>query len=516
MPGHFPHSSDDDACLEGVLVASMNRPRVASTGASPDRDAEEGLGARRASGELLAPLLLPHDVGAEGVQDGDEWGGSPTPSGAHLTPFTRSPVMFFRQRFSAGSIKGSVFTLVVAIVGAGTLSVPLAVEKAGLLLGGILFVLGGFLAFFSLRLLIISSELAGIKSYSGIALALYGPWADIFAQTCLLLNLYGTSISYMVASGSMLSKVLRQAVGRVEDGSPLPYYLSAQFITIVTTTAVVMPLCLLRTMGALRFSSLIAVGCSVYLTLVVSIEYFSFCLGSSSNVECFWEEQPAGEPIELAHFSFSRMLSAIPIVIYAYTCHPNVLPIFMELQKPTRVRMYKVVGRAIGMACVMYVILGSFGYLTFKAELANTKYGGNFLNNYEDPDAAVIIGAIGMSFSVVLAIPLFVNAFRANLYRLIKGEHADVKRASLPVHVGMSLGFIFAALLPAILIKDISIVFQVLGSTTNPIICFVLPTMFIFRADPSGFYAREKLLSAFVTGIICAISFCALVSNLMK
>lgn len=45
--------------------------------------------------------------------------------------FTRSPVRFFQERFKAGSVKGSIFTLIVSIVGAGSLSVPFAVEKSG-------------------------------------------------------------------------------------------------------------------------------------------------------------------------------------------------------------------------------------------------------------------------------------------------------------------------------------------------------------------------------------------------
>eukprot|EP00511_Aplanochytrium_stocchinoi_P000871 CAMPEP_0204835406 /NCGR_PEP_ID=MMETSP1346-20131115/22569_1 /ASSEMBLY_ACC=CAM_ASM_000771 /TAXON_ID=215587 /ORGANISM="Aplanochytrium stocchinoi, Strain GSBS06" /LENGTH=119 /DNA_ID=CAMNT_0051969415 /DNA_START=282 /DNA_END=637 /DNA_ORIENTATION=- len=59
-----------------------------------------------------------------------------------LTPFTRSPVQFFQERFKAGSMKGSVFILVVSIVGAGSLSVPYAVEKSGLVLGLGLFIIG--------------------------------------------------------------------------------------------------------------------------------------------------------------------------------------------------------------------------------------------------------------------------------------------------------------------------------------------------------------------------------------
>ena len=188
-----------------------------------------------------------------------------------VTPFLRSPIIFFQERFSAGSIKGSISTLVVAIVGAGTLSVPLAFQQAGLILGVILFILGACSTFFFLRLLILSSELSGVKSYSGIARKLYGPCTEAFTHCCLLLNLYGTSISYVVASGSMLSPVVLLLFGRQND-QHIPYYLSSKCIMIVVTLLIIIPASLYRTMGALRYSSLIAVIGSIYLAVVVMVQ----------------------------------------------------------------------------------------------------------------------------------------------------------------------------------------------------------------------------------------------------
>mmetsp|Transcript_21713 Transcript_21713/g.40598 ORF Transcript_21713/g.40598 Transcript_21713/m.40598 type:complete len:479 (-) Transcript_21713:152-1588(-) len=454
-------------------------------------------------------------------QESDDSDGTDSEMEAPLTPFSRSPVLFFREKFQAGSIKGSVFMLVVAVVGAGTLSVPFAFEQVGVLLGISMFLVGGCFAYFSLQLLIISSDLAGVKSYVGIARNLYGPVLGNLTQLALLLNLYGTSISYIVAAGSMVSSVLC-AVTNEPDLESAPDWMQPRAVMIALVCCIVVPLCLMRTMGALRYSSLVAVGCSSYLAIVVMIKYFAYCgtdvtvidPGASHNrqtVQCFWKPHTEDqEPISLVNYGMDRLLSAIPIVVYAYTCHPNVLPVFLELQKPSRRRMFKVLGRATGLSFTMYVVLGTFGYLTFKTQLEHSN--GNFLNNDYHHDAMTMLGACGMSLSVILAIPLFVNAFRASFYRIIAGPDSDALDASTAAHVSMSLGMVSLALLPAILVKDISIVFQLLGSTTNPFLCYILPCLFINKA-PQGHYRKEKALSILLAVGITAISVMALVQK---
>jgi len=429
--------------------------------------------------------------------------------------------MFFQERFQAGSIKGSVFTLVVAIVGAGTLSVPFAIEQSGLLIGPGLFVLGALMAYFSLRILILSSVLTGVKSYTKIAHNLYGPRMSYFAQAMLLLNLYGTCISYIVAAGNLITPVVKIAFGYKTDELVVPFYLETRFIMVFCTSVIVLPLALQRTMGALRYASLIAVFCTCYLSLVVFAKYFEYCGNNeevkmnletvnhtiSQNVQCFWKGRTADE--EEIHFFpqgniLARLLKTIPIVVYAYTCHPNVLPVFMELQKPTRKRMSKVVGRSIGTAMFLYLVLGIFAYLTFKSQLECSD--GSFLKNDYHSDASVLIGAVGMSVSVISAIPLFVHAFRGNIFTLALDEFSDPKDAPLKWHFGVSIGLLVAAVIPAILVKDISLVFGMLGSTTNPMICFVLPSMFILRAAPSGMYRTEKIVSVIIATVISIIS----------
>ena len=73
------------------------------------------------------------------------------------------------------------------------------------MLGCVLFAVGALLATFSIKLLIIATEYTRAKSYGKLALKLYGQRAFSITNGFLMCNLYGTTVSYMVASGHLIS-----------------------------------------------------------------------------------------------------------------------------------------------------------------------------------------------------------------------------------------------------------------------------------------------------------------------
>lgn len=78
------------------------------------------------------------------------------------------------SRIQPGSIKGSMFTLTTAIVGAGIITVPKAILQVGIGWGILLFILGGFVAYFSVQLLVVCCEWTQGTSYRDLAIAAAG------------------------------------------------------------------------------------------------------------------------------------------------------------------------------------------------------------------------------------------------------------------------------------------------------------------------------------------------------
>lgn len=69
-----------------------------------------------------------------------------------------------------------MFTLTTAVVGAGIVAVPYAIQQVGLMFGLLLFVFGGLAAFFSLHILVVCSEFTQGTSYRDLAMATSGSW----------------------------------------------------------------------------------------------------------------------------------------------------------------------------------------------------------------------------------------------------------------------------------------------------------------------------------------------------
>lgn len=99
--------------------------------------------------------------------------------------------------------------MTVAIVGAGILALPYAVQQAGLLLGLLLIIAGALVTNFSLRLLLACSELARARSYMDLAFITGGPKLAGFTQFIVCMNLFGTSVGYLVGSVELVQLAIK-------------------------------------------------------------------------------------------------------------------------------------------------------------------------------------------------------------------------------------------------------------------------------------------------------------------
>lgn len=358
-----------------------------------------------------------------------------------------------------GSIRGSTFTLLTAIVGAGILSLPYAFRQAGLLCGLVAVVLFAAVSWFSIHLLIESTSACGEMSYQGLGDFCGGRRLRVFTQTCLLLNLYGTTVAYTIASGKLLSSAIRAVYA---DDS---VYTSPKAIACGCFLFATLPLSSMRQVSSLRYSSLLAVVCSCYLAVVLVAEYVMKCQRGDII--------PFSEGVSKANLlptSASQFFRALPIVVYAYTCHPNVLPIYLELQRPSTRRIHRVLRVSTLTAMILYLVVATAGYLTF---LDDTQ--GNILQLAGYHNATlVLVAVVAMELAIVSAIPLFIHAFRSNAEAgFFRGRPFSSAR-----HIALTVLPLGGALIVALCVNELTSVFSFLGATTNPVICYLLPAYF--------------------------------------
>jgi amino acid permease len=109
-----------------------------------------------------------------------------------------SPVRFGQRKFRAGGTSGSVFSLIAATLGSGTLCFAYAVMMNGYILGPLLIVFGAMISFYTGMLIVKAAEHTGRTRYEDIALALYGKkWSRVVSYLNLAC-LIGFTFSYIV------------------------------------------------------------------------------------------------------------------------------------------------------------------------------------------------------------------------------------------------------------------------------------------------------------------------------
>jgi len=128
-------------------------------------------------------------------------------------------------------------------------------------------------------------------------------------------------------------------------------------------------------------------------------------------------------------------LRELPIFVFAYTCHQNVISITNELERPTTGRALASVSAAVNMAVAAYLVLAFAGYLTYGDEVKS-----DVLENYPEQSLLVGIARLAVSLIVTLCYPLQAHPSRGCITSILLAARAKLRPATEEMHaqhVGM-------------------------------------------------------------------------------
>mmetsp|Transcript_55640 Transcript_55640/g.76517 ORF Transcript_55640/g.76517 Transcript_55640/m.76517 type:complete len:129 (+) Transcript_55640:291-677(+) len=119
-----------------------------------------------------------------------------------------SPVRYTKRKFRAGGTYGSIFSLVAATLGSGTISFAYAIAANGIILGALLIILGALVSYYTGMLLVTVSNHTGRQRYEDIAQELYGKRCKNITSVLNLLCLMGFVLAYIVYIKTMVPQIL--------------------------------------------------------------------------------------------------------------------------------------------------------------------------------------------------------------------------------------------------------------------------------------------------------------------
>ncbi|XP_061898143.1 probable sodium-coupled neutral amino acid transporter 6 isoform X2 [Entelurus aequoreus] len=320
---------------------------------------------------------------------------------------TEATPLLNQSGIKGASFASSVFNLMNAIMGSGILGLAYAMASTGIVGFCILLILVSSLAGYSIHLLLKLCDLTGINSYEDLGgRALQKPGKVLVAVAILVQNV-GAMSSYLFILKSELPAAITSFLSPDQSGET--WYQDGRVLLILITLCVILPLAILPKIGFLGYTSSLAFFFMLYFVIVVVVKKWSIPCPLPQNVtKCLGVFQVSNfsnsDCTPKLFVISSRSAYAIPTMAFSFLCHTAILPIYCELDRPTKTKMQNVTNVSISLSVLLYLISALFGYLTFYAQVDSELLLG--YDAYMPRDIMVMTVRLAILIAVLLTVPL--------------------------------------------------------------------------------------------------------------
>lgn len=394
----------------------------------------------------------------------------------------------------------SIFNLSNAIMGSGILGLAFAMSNTGIILFLILLVFIAILSAYSIHLLLKSAGVVGIRAYEQLGNRAFGHPGKMLAAVIITVHNIGAMSSYLFIVKSELPLVIQAFLGKHENTGE--WFLNGNFLIIIVSALIILPLATMKQLGYLGYTSGFSLSCMVF--FLISVIYKKF------NIPCPLEDEEHHNFSHISHnhdningthdFCEAKMFTinsqtayTIPILAFAFVCHPEVLPIYTELRDATKKRMQNVANISILAMFVMYLLTALFGYLTFYGAVES-----ELLHTYSrvDPlDVLILCVRLAVLVAVTLTVPVVLFPIRRAILQILFPD----KPFYWARHIIIAFCLIFLVNLLVIFVPSIRDIFGLIGATSAPSLIFILPGIFYIRIVPEEqepMFSRSKIQAA--------------------
>ena len=385
----------------------------------------------------------------------------------------------YKNKFKAGGVQGSTFTLISAILGSGTVTLPFLAAKNGLALASILIIFGAIISYISGMFLVRWAEKVGSDKYEDFANYWHGRKAVIFTGFSNVSTLLGFVVNYIVFMKILIPQILILCFGEEN----IPDYIGKEkwkgelVWASIYTFLILLPLWMPRKINMLRYNSLFGVLCTIYLVLWLMFLFFTDRKLVPSISDNFRDAK-------YFNISYDGLTYSVPYVVFAFMFQPNVPMVYRELIDRDYKIMAKVASRGSIIVILIYIIAWIFGYLWLvnqpeQLDVLLEKF--NILEvDYEN--WAFNIAVIALIFAIFAAAPVAFLPTKDTIEELFYSEKGMSNKQNYIITAIMVIGcYIWAVVVPGI-----GDVITILGFTTNPLIGFILPWYFYLRIVPEA------------------------------
>uniref|UniRef100_A0A8C6K7D8 Solute carrier family 38 member 4 n=1 Tax=Nothobranchius furzeri TaxID=105023 RepID=A0A8C6K7D8_NOTFU len=423
----------------------------------------------------------------------------------------------------------SVFNLSNAIMGSGILGLSYAMANTGIVLFTILLIAVAILSLYSVHLLLMTSKEGGSLIYEKLGEKAFGWPGKMAAFGSIIMQNIGAMSSYLFIVKYELPEVIRAFMGLEEISGE--WYLNGNYLVVFVSLGVILPLSLLKNLGYLGYTSGFSLSCMVFfLTAVIYKKTqlpcpLPFFYGPSSNLSMNssdmsglyvlrnsstqmdfsradvspvihssqntphstgvrFEPHPSDEEMcTPKYFVFnSQTAYTIPILAFAFVCHPEVLPIYSELKEkcrqcPTCPSLPSTILPRYKLKCMTSNLLFMSTLVScpvaenVEAELLHT-----FTKVYKF-DTLLLLVRLAVLTAVTLTVPIVLFPIRSSITTLLfSGRDFSWIR-----HMVIAAAILLFNNMLVIFVPTIRDIFGFIGGSAATMLIFILPAAFYLR-----------------------------------
>ncbi|XP_064140413.1 sodium-coupled neutral amino acid symporter 1 isoform X2 [Loxodonta africana] len=359
------------------------------------------------------------------------------------------------------SLGMSVFNLSNAIMGSGILGLAFALANTGILLFLVLLTSVTLLSIYSINLLLICSK-----------------------ETAML--------SYLFIVKNELPSAIRFLMGEEDKFSA--WYVDGRFLVVIVTFGIILPLCLLKNLGYLGYTSGFSLSCMVFFLIVVIYKKFQISFTAPGLNSTISANSTNADMYTPKYITFnSKTVYALPTIAFAFVCHPSILPIYSELKDRSQKKMQMVSNISFFAMFIMYFLTAIFGYLTFYEGVHS-----DLLRNYHSEDDILILTVrLAVIVAVILTVPVLFFTVRSSLFELAKKTKFNLCR-----HILVTVILLVIINLLVIFIPSMKDIFGVVGVTSANMLIFILPSsLYLKITSQDGDKGTQRIWAALFLGL---------------
>ncbi|KAG8462761.1 hypothetical protein KFE25_004737 [Diacronema lutheri] len=429
----------------------------------------------------------------------------------------------------SSTLAATIFNLANAIIGAGVLVLPFAMQSLGLPVGCALICASAACSALSCCVLYRCARASGAYTYAAIGARLCGARFGVFVECCCCAYALGSCIGYLVIIEEELVKVaayVRAHIARppARPGAELPgapgapwggAWASRELLTAVVVLGGVLPLSSARSLHALRHTSLVALLCVGYVAALLALHVALLPregeqAGALALLPSFPAPPPppapspslvaaaaaAGAAARRARGALVRGAAsnggerswvegwkAMPLLLFAFNCQVPFLPLLRELERPTWARVCAMLAATFALALALYLAVAILGELSFGAGAV----APNVLDSFGEGDSAAAIARVATVCVLVASFPLYAYAVRLGATAMLAhdgggegdgGGDGDGDGAlSAAAHWGATLAIVLGCAAVSLGCDSLELPLGLTGALAGTCVIFVVPAV---------------------------------------